>query len=170
MSPPDFILHSVLVRRFTLPIELRSMIIEHYFPFLPDETNVLTAKELLTCSKQPFLLRTYNHIVDKRKVFALHFRKNIELYGNNVPTDSNIIFVTVHLGRFIYYGGKPDLFISNGVLIHDPQDKTALTLEINAADITEENVHEKFRLITKFYRRSLTTVFYDCNRCNFFLW
>ena len=72
MYPPDLILHSVLVRRFTLPIELRSMIIETYFPFLPDETNVLTAKELLTCSKQPSLLRTHNPIVTGKQIGRAH--------------------------------------------------------------------------------------------------
>lgn len=42
----DAVFQLILFSRFYLPVELRFIICENYFPFLPNETNCLTVDEL----------------------------------------------------------------------------------------------------------------------------
>ena len=152
-------LHLVLVRCFQLPIELRFIIIENYFPFLQKERRPLTSTELLefaTSPHPPFIRSTRN----------FNFMP-IEIKDDQSPSQKcavafYLLIYDTFIEAMIYRGRYETLyedgfhaFEANELLYYNNQ---IVFLQIKAQEITEVNVQKYQQQITNFYRQWVKNV------------
>lgn len=170
----DLTLHLVLFS-CKVPIEVRYIIVENYFPFLPNERYPLSKEPLLEMSKKrvinmfrPIIYANHMHNMASEdsydiSAFALKIQKQ------RVPC--NIIEITIGLGHYnMHYSlsNFEKFFVMDGELLDPEYINVVLKQQIDAAEITEENVDEVMRRITYWYRKCILNVI-DENELNLFM-
>lgn len=135
---------NLILFRFSIPVELRFIICETYFPFLPNESQPLTAKFIIDFLKQPLqfwemeITPTIRNIIpdllyDKSKEFACCILRCRD---------------TTFLEISIVYGEIPTL---QAYLIHHPRINNFYRKQIKIRNLQEETVD----YITKWYRKKM---------------
>ena len=145
-------LHLVLSRHFQLPIELRFIIVETYFPFLPNEKFPLTESELLKFANST------NHLHERTNYF--HFLPIYQsvsqqycgkwTYALCLKKKGTLIEALVYRGNHISMDESYILFMPQEVIFWNEK---CVSFYLDAETITKVNVREKQQKITNLYRK-----------------
>lgn len=153
-------LHLVLLLCFQLPIELRIIVVESYFPFLQKEIRPLTSTELLEFATKyngepvPRISRGLNIIPlgewdTQIACFDLAMTLRLRIFGN-------LLDAVVYRGSYatLYENGNP---LDEKEILYC--NEKVVRLRIDAREITKDTVHEYKQRITSFYRKWVVHAF-----------
>lgn len=140
---PDATLHLVLFR-LHFPVELRSIICKNYFPFLPNEGNILQKNELLFFSQKS----DYRKKLPSRNVILLD--EGMKSYTLDFTVLHKIVDFRIHLrnnylqhSSYLLYYTK-NVFLDDSIKPHHPNIHFycppfgTLAFQFKTTDITEE--------------------------------
>lgn len=145
----DETLHQILFSLFDIPVELRNIISEHYFPYLPNEAIRLNIREMkfFHANRARFdaYYRVCNIIQSDKYVFCL--------LKNNDHTAWMLECISSK-------GFDQTLFYYPVALLK----KTVVLIEdlVNLDELTEEEIKKYCELVVSRYRKSVLT-FIDAN-------
>lgn len=148
---PDLVLHLVLLRRFQLPINLRFIMVENYFPFLPKErAPFLTPMDVGEGMNYQSAIALFHHIPignnnseeeemikDGDSAFVLCLRK-----------EGRKVHAMIGRGNYIAWGiDKRIVFIQKEVLYVDSK---MVMLSLDAGEACDQKNIQKMK---HFYRK-----------------
>ena len=167
MLPRKLTLDLILCR-LQLPVELRSIICETYFPFLPNAMQKLTPAILLR-----FTDRKNTNAAAVIKLHYVRYEKHSsphKYFTMEMLKTSKQLVIRIVLGNLVSYPNQY-CYISTIYWLDDVDanhDTGFYSLRINLDDITEINVLEKTNYILKwYYERLLHAVDYVWPRFEF---
>lgn len=128
----DETLHLVLYSRFALPIELRYIICENYFPFLPNEKNCLTVARVKNFDRTQPLYSNWTKSY------------NVVKYGNRIKYSLGYLYDKVFFKRSFKYTDDTT-----------QEHCTTLFYLKNIRWQTEEEIVEFYDAILKKYRKTM---------------
>lgn len=157
----------LILSGFHLPVELRSIITENYFPFLPNAMQKLTPAILLR-----FTNRKNNNDVAATKLHYVRYEKHSsphKYFAMEMLKTSKQLVIRIVLGNLVSYTNGYYISTIYGLDEVDANHDTGFySLRINLDDITEINILEKTNYILKwYYERLLHAVDYVWPRFEF---
>ena len=167
MISPYIILNVLLLSKFRLPLELRFIICDNYFPFFANEEEQLNPYSLcyLACAEVVYPSnRIKGHYVRSPNLhgdcfYVLHYQKVTN--KDSAP----MIQISVKIGVYKTlvgwsYKGVYKLFSVDDEHTYIPEK----TLHIPCSEINVDNVYEKMHIILSWYRKRLLEEVYDSKR------
>lgn len=158
--PADLCLHLALWRRFDLPIELRTMIVANQdcFPFL--ESRTISVKDLLEFSHypmEPMMLRfMYSNYVKREETNYIPISRGLVAFGLSLRKKCDESLEARIVRGFFEItgkGGYDSLTFMEIKFFYC--DHKMVTLQMNANEITEANVHTYYHKIMDFYHKHI---------------
>lgn len=140
---------SLILYYLNVPVEIRYIIIENYFPFLPKERNTLTSEKLLKFKKD---LYSFGGLQN-------HYIKGYCIIPDPCSSCNNIgYFLRINdswnrkKNFFDIYIVRGNMHICSGIQLTNEHDENFYKMSMDASTITKENVDEKLLIILKWYR------------------
>ena len=153
---PDLVLQTILFRN-RIPVELRFIICINYFPFLPNEGNILQKIELLYLSQKS----DYRKKLPSRNVILLD--EGMSSYTLDFTVLHKIVDFRIHLrNNYLQHSYlmryTKQIFLDDCVKPHHPNICfycplfDTLAFQFKTTDITEENMESLHLSIVSWYR------------------
>lgn len=144
---PDLVLHLTFLRQFQLPIELRNIVIETYFPFLNNDRSPFLTLEELRLQQPTSSSKNFHFIPIGKDYNNSDIQRGDEAFSLFVYNEGSRVHAMIGKGYYeIFWNGTGRLGFHHREVLYYGDKIVRLKVEIS-----EDNIKEIIQQIIRFY-------------------